>query len=440
MGVIRNLAAPRRGARAGASVGTAALITASLVAATASTATASSKTTIKFEIGQVSPPEYSLLQRYVKQFEAKNPSIKVNLSQVPFANYDAAIETQIRGGAGPDVMAVNFVDLGTWHAAGYLANVLPDIKAAGWKPSSFNPFYADGTIAGGQWGIPIDNDVRALYYNKKVFSTYKLTPPTTWQQLPALCKALHTHGVYCLSLQTNSNWGGVWEVLGDLQLANNGAVLNHSGTKAVAGESKGTIAAYNLLLHTLRPYYPPGISNESDTVNATLFEKGKLALQEDGAWNIPVLDSAHMTYGKDYGIIPLPRSTLTNKTMSAGGGWFLGINANSKNKADAWKLIEFLLGPTNTNITSNMANIWGGFPVWKGLAQKSPLWKQPEFKVFVDQLSTAKSPVTPLVPALGQVVTDLWHQEQDILDGSTSVSAGLKTFDQQADAVLAAGG
>lgn len=414
-------------------------LTAALVVGAGSTALASTKT-IRFTVSQVSAPEYKLLQSYVKAFEAHNPGITVDLTEIPFASYDSTIETQIRGGAGPDLMAVNFVDLGTWHSAGYLANVLPLMKKSGWNPSSFNPFYKDGTIAGGQWGIPIDNDVRALYYNAKIFSQYHLQPPRTWQQLPGLCKTLHSHGVYCLSLDTNSNWSAVWEVLGDLQLANGGRILNPSGSKAIAGQSPGTVAAYTLLLKTLRPYYPPGISSMSDQVNATLLEKGKLALQEDGPWNVPVLEAAHMAYGKEFGIIPLPVSTLTHKTMSAGGGWFLGINAKSQNTALAWRLLTFLVGPSDINITSNMANIYGGFPVWKGMAQKSSIWKEPVYKVFVDQLGTAKSPVTPLVPALGQVVTFLWHQIQGILDGTTTVKAGLSTFDQQATGVLAAGG
>lgn len=430
----------RRRRRLASSAGAAVSLTAMLVAGTASTAVAST-TTIKFTISQLATTsDFKMMKSYISDFEAKNPGIKVDFSEIPFDSYDSTIETQIRGGAGPDIMDINFVDLGTWQAAGYLANVSSFIKKAGWSASDFNPFYKDGTIDGGQWGIPVENDVRALYYNKQVFTKYHLSPPTTWQQLPSLCKTLKTDGVYCLSLQTSSNWSGVWEVLGDLQLANGGRILNVSGSKAIAAQSPGTVAAYTLLLQTLKPYYPPGISDMQDTVNATLFEKGKLALMEDGDWNVPVLEGAHMKYGTNFGIIPLPRSTLTNKSLSAGGGYFFGVNSKSKDKADAWKLIEFLEGPGHPDIAANIAEIYGGFPELKGVAQSSSIWKQPVYKVFVDQLHTASSPMTPLVPALGQVATDLWHQEQDILDGTTTVKAGLSTFDQQADAVLAAGG
>lgn len=379
-------------------------------------------------------PISSGMTTLVNNFEQLHPNIHVKLEGFPFASYDSTIETQLRAGAGPDVLYVNFVDLATWKDAGYLQNISPMMKASGRSSKGYANFYHDGTFASGQYGLPYSMDVRALYYNKSVFQKYNLTPPTDWNQLLADAKVLKAHGIYGLSADMESNWNGVWEDDGNFLLSNGGKILNKTGTKAIAAQDPNTVQAYEFFWNKLAPYFPPGISSITHTTDEKLFASGKLAMFESGPWFAPAIkkDNPNMVYGKGYGIVPLPKSPYTGKSISASGGGFLGISKHSNHQQAAWELMNYLTQEKNATAIALAAN---DMPTWVSAWKQKP-WNTPFYQAFYKAMPTGASPIYPLVPQLSAVTTALWKQLQLIASGSETVQQGLTKFDTQANGLL----
>lgn len=370
----------------------------------------------------------------VSGFERLHPNIHVSYEAYPFAAYDNTIETQLRAGAGPDLLYVNFVDLATWKDAGYLQNIAPMMKASGRSSAGYANFYTDGTFGAGQYGLPYSMDVRALYYNMADFKKYGLRPPTNWNQLLSDAKVFKQHGIYGMSADMESNWNGVWENDGNFLLSNDGQILNARGTKAIAATDPRTVQAYSFFWNKLAPYFPPGISDITLVTDESLFASGKLAMFECGPWFAPGIqsDNPHMTFGKGYGIVPLPKSPFTGKSISASGGGFLGISSYSKQKQAAWELLDYLTQEKNATAVALAAS---DMPTWIAAWKEKP-WNTAFYKPFFTMMPTGESPIHPLVPQLSAITTALWKQLQLVATGAESVEQGLTKFDAQANGLL----
>ena len=72
-----------------------------------------------------------ILDGFIKDFESKNPGIKIEKVPIAYTTYNDAIATQFRAGQGPDIMRVQDMALITWMNKGFLAplNELLDISS-----------------------------------------------------------------------------------------------------------------------------------------------------------------------------------------------------------------------------------------------------------------------------------------------------------------------
>ncbi|WP_423231220.1 ABC transporter substrate-binding protein [Bifidobacterium longum] len=112
----------------------------------------------------------STLPRTVKGFEAKNPNIKVKVTNAG-TNKDEynALSNAIEAGSGaPDIAQIEYYALPEYVIRGHLEN-LSDLGA-----SDFKDFYTPGTwssvnINDGVYALPMDSGPMAWFYNKGVF-------------------------------------------------------------------------------------------------------------------------------------------------------------------------------------------------------------------------------------------------------------------------------
>jgi ABC-type glycerol-3-phosphate transport system substrate-binding protein len=367
-----------------------------------------------------------------RNFHKSHPSITVKVETIPFANYDSTVETDMRGGAGPDIVIINYVDVAGWKSAGYLLNLTPDLKDSRVATNSFaHGIYSDATINGKQYGIPIAMGATALYYNKKLFQQYSLAPPTTWNVLLSDAKVLHQHGVYAVAALMANNWGGVWQETGNFLLSNGGRILNQAGTKAIAADDPRTVQAYKFFFDKLAPYAPPGISDMGIGTITSLFAEGKLATWESEPGFLTAVESDNPKMKNDIGIIPLPKSP-TGHAVSMSGGFLVGIWKNSPHQKQALQFLNYIIRP---KFNSSWATEYGSMPTWLPEYKSSP-WNNPIYKPFVAAIPTAQAPVNPLIPQESAIVTLLWKQLQLIAGHSESVIRGLTRFDKQANQLL----
>jgi len=112
-------------------------------------------------------------------FHKKNPNITVNVTSIPWTNFDQQVQTMIQNKQYPDITEgdyfSNYAQDGLLYSAG---QVLSD-------PGNLLPaFKAQGTYDGKQYGMPWTTSSRTLFYNKQIFQQAGIsTPPSTWAQL-----------------------------------------------------------------------------------------------------------------------------------------------------------------------------------------------------------------------------------------------------------------
>lgn len=141
------------------------------------------------------------LPKTVKGFEAKNPGIKVKVTNVGTNKKEyTALNNALSANKGaPDVAQIEYYALPEYAIQNKLQD-LSDMGASGYKD-----FYTPGTwnsvkINGGVFALPIDSGPMALFYNKEVYDKAGVTEvPTTWDEFYEAAKKIKAAGSYITS-------------------------------------------------------------------------------------------------------------------------------------------------------------------------------------------------------------------------------------------------
>ena len=138
-------------------------------------------------------PEWKpVLERIVDVFEKSHPGIKVEVTYKPTAQYNAALNTALAGGAGPDVIGWTGGDSIRTAAKGKQIVPLDGRIPVGMLiPAARSQVVFDGHA----WGTPLGAYTVGIFYQRPIFKKYNLKPPKTWAQLIALCERLKGEGV-----------------------------------------------------------------------------------------------------------------------------------------------------------------------------------------------------------------------------------------------------
>jgi multiple sugar transport system substrate-binding protein len=117
----------------------------------------------------------------VSAFEAAHSNIKVNITTIPWTNFDSQVQTMVQNKNYPDITEgdyfSNYAQDGLLYPA---SDVLSD--SANLLPA----FKAQGTYNGVQYGMPFTTSSRTLFYNKKLFTQAGImAAPQTWADVEA---------------------------------------------------------------------------------------------------------------------------------------------------------------------------------------------------------------------------------------------------------------
>ncbi len=142
---------------------------------------------------------YSLdtIEDNVRQFEAANPGIKVNVTDYTWPDYHDSLVLRFRSGTTTDVIYGGQDWLPAWAAAGFLA---PLDEIAPEQIASFRGELADFTISdmtydGQLYGLPYYADTISFLYNAKILEEAGIAVPTTWDEVAAAARQLNEGGM-----------------------------------------------------------------------------------------------------------------------------------------------------------------------------------------------------------------------------------------------------
>jgi len=299
----------------------------------------------------------------VKAFEEANPGVKVNFTTSGADQYQQQIRTQLSSGTAPDVMSVwpGNGNPGTVHVlaeAGYLRDLSDQSWAARYPEVVSDVAQYDGRTYDAIFGI---NGIGAIY-NTDAMSRAGLTPPGTWTELLAFCRAARAKGTPAFALGIQDNWV-TQIVLFPLVATTVYGPDRDFDKKMAAGETSFASSAWTTAVAKYVEMDKSGCFQESPLstsyeASQKLAATGKTLGIIQGNWVISLLKKQNP--GGTFVLKPLPATDDPSQTIvpaAAGAGY--GINAKAKNPELAMKFVNFVMSPAGMNL---FAEKQGGLP------------------------------------------------------------------------------
>lgn len=293
----------------------------------------------------------------------KKTGIDVEVTVIPESDYSSKLNQMVSTGDDSiDIYVVWENDIANFaHEDGIIA--LDDyLSKSSIKTNDFiDAVEKLSSGLGGTYGLPWCAATELLYYNQDMFDAAGIEYPNnnwSYSDFKAAAEKLtkkasdgSTEIYGCTLPNTQTWWAGIGGA-GD-------KVYDPSTGKLVIGD--GAVSFITDCLNMVKSGIMPAPS--SDT--ADLFAAGKAAMSWQGSWNIG-------TYGSklsfNWDIASIPTNKIKYNTLHTG---FYTINAKSKNKDNAFKVIEYLMGEEGQTINSKAS---GNPSAIKSIADKGA-WK-----------------------------------------------------------------
>lgn len=286
------------------------------------------------------------VERNLERFAAANPGIDVEwnkVSDVPGETRKLYVTGLTAKSPTPDIFAVDVIWAGEFAQRGWLEplnGLLSDETIGNFNPSLLTA----ATLAGNVHALPLYADGIHFFYRTDLLDKYGLDVPTTWEEVMEASKII-TEG------EKNPQFYGfvsMWAKIEGLFMnwlaftnGNGGGFLDADGNLAVNAPANIEATQFMVdLLHEHR-YAPDSILNMRPDDARTLFQQGRAAflMVQDFVYSPLAADDSPVAGKFDFTRVPVfaGHADANSTTM---GGWFLGINPNSKNKELAADFLE----------------------------------------------------------------------------------------------------
>jgi multiple sugar transport system substrate-binding protein len=365
-------------------------------------------------------PEGNYLYTLIDQFNQSQDEIKVIAKFIPFGELKRQVAIAIAAGEPPDFMLVDNPDHASFTAIGAFADLTD--KWATWE-YSFEDFYP-GPVRSTQWegrtyGVPIETNTLALFYNVDMFEEAGLDPnrpPTTWEELTVYAAKLTKPGVYGLSVSAIGTEEGTFQWL---------PFLWQNGVDIDELDTPQAVEALELWVDWIeKGYVSKEIVNmdQWSGVRVQFVEEGA-AMMINGPWCLPAMGEVN------FKVALLPGRV---ERASAMGGVNFAL-FKDKNVDAAWEFIKWVYEP-GTGRAEELWYKWGCMPLLKEVAEISPYWKDPIGQVFIEQMKYAR-PRGPH-PKWPQISEAIYTALQEALLGVKTSKQALEDAARKIEKIL----
>ena len=302
-------------------------------------AAAAQEVTLQFWDNQQTESGLSDVQKAaVDRFMAENPDIKVEVTTIPYPEYQQRLLTAVQGGNAPDIATLDQIWVGAFAEAGAVANLAERAAASGLtRDKFFGGAWDSAAYDDGLYGIPFNVDVwQFSFYNKDLLDAAGIDPATltTFEGLRAGAEKLTGAGKFGVGLFAGRGEDTV-VVVNSFIFSNGGKVLAEDGSCALDEPPAVEAITY---LQELAQFAPEGMLNANSGNMRELFLNGSLAIEFWPALEQPTLQKSSLNWGFVNGTAPEGKTPV-----GTFGGWNLAIFETSENQDAAWKFIEFMV-------------------------------------------------------------------------------------------------
>ncbi len=315
---------------------------------------------VTLEFAQWWEPELpdGVLRGLMDQFEEENPNIKVELLSGPYASTKEQVVAGAASGTMADVVGLDGAWVHDFVDQGSIADLSALMSEAGYDDTQLA---SQVQVDGSTYMVPVVNFAYMLFTNndllKQAGVTEAPTNRTEFQEAAVKVSALgdNTSGwILPLSLETpngiqNDVMSWVW--------ASGGQMLDD-------GKPDLTNPEVTSALNYIKDLNDAGAIAPGA---ATLKEQDKLEEFTNGRVGMMISSLAHINLIReknpdlDFSISAVPAEDgYEGERGTPYASWGIGVAENSEHKAEAWKLIDFLLSKDTNSELSTAANAFPG--------------------------------------------------------------------------------
>ena len=371
----------------------------------------------------------------VAAFETANPNIKVEIIDIPSADYTTKLSVMLNGGSDLDAFYIKDGDTAkSLVEKGQLADMSDYISADGVNLADYNGLAENFSFDGKQYALPARTDFYVMYYNKDIFDAAGVEYPSndwTWEEFEETAKKLtsgeganKTYGAFFHTWQACvENWG--------------------------VQDGKNTIMDYENGYDFFKPYYDMVIRMQDEgTVQdyGTLktgnihysgpFAQGTVAMMPMGTWfmatMIQKVNDGESTV--NWGIAALPHADGVEAGYTVGSMTPIAINAASEKQDAAWELVKFITGEEGAACYAKTGAIPGRSNA-DAIAEIAKMDGMPEgaAEALTVKNIALDRPITDKVSEINQM---LGEEHSLIMLGELSVDDGLAEMAERAAEIL----
>lgn len=312
-------------------------------------------TTVTLTIATVNNPDMVVMQSLTRDFEVKNPTIRVNYVVLPENDLRQMVTADVATGAGRfDIVTVGTYEVPFWAKNKWLVSLEPFFRAmsaadaaAYHRADLLRPVMTALTVGEGAYALPFYAESSMTYYRKDLFSRAGVTMPLhpTWDQVAGFARRFHdpSRKVYGILLRGLPGWG--------VQLALLDTVINTFGGRwfDMRWRPQLTSAAFTkavrFYVDLLRSAGEPGATSSGFTELEALMSRGNAAMCVDATVAAGYLADPRTSRIADTIGFAYSPMMVTRKGSHWLWAWALGLEGSSRHKAEAFKFLTWATSP-----------------------------------------------------------------------------------------------
>lgn len=365
--------------------------------------------------------EGEALPALLKDFEAENPGVKVNVTAIPWGAALSKYQTAIAGGTTPDIAQMGTTWMGDFSNS--FEATPKEVDVSTYFPSSVKSTEVQGV----GYGVPWYVDTRVVYYRSDLAQKagYNKTPET-WDDFKDLAKALQSKAGAPYGVQLATGGADSYQATLPFQWSNGASLMNADGTKWTLDTPEALEA-----LKYYASFFDEGIAAKTlptGTTAESAFVDGSAPMMISGPWDVGQLNEAG---GKDfaskYKVALMPKQKSSTSFI---GGSNLVVFKKSKNRDAAWKLVQWLAKP---EVQLKWYKATGDLPSQQSAWTDPTLAGDEKLSIFGEQLKDTKNP--PTVTTWTQVSAAADSEIEKIVKAGKDPAEALKSLQATADSI-----
>lgn len=242
--------------------------------------------------------EQKVVQAAATAYNSAQSAVKVHLDYFENDPYKQKLQVAMGAKNPPDIFfGWGGGILKTYVNAGDVYDLTPDLNAdPTWQNKFFPSVMSNAAFNGKFYGIPCAGmQTELFFYNKDIFSRYKLSPPTTWSELLNVINVLKQNSLIPIALAGASQWPYLMYAEFLVDRIGGGDVFKTVFNGQPGAWSDPAFIKANTMIQNLVKMGAFGTSytstNADSNQDAALVYTGKAGMMLQGNWNYSVFQT-----------------------------------------------------------------------------------------------------------------------------------------------------